>query len=78
MIDLRSDTFTHPTQSMRDAMATAEVGDDVMGDDPTVKKLEEMSAHMMGKEAALFVPSGTIAKFDVIRDMDSIEVYADL
>ena len=58
MIDLRSDTFTHPTQSMRDAMATAEVGDDVFQEDPTVQKLETLSAEKMGKEAALFVPSG--------------------
>ncbi len=58
MIDLRSDTLTHPTQSMRDAMATAEVGDDVFQEDPTVQKLEALSAKKMGKEAALFVPSG--------------------
>ena len=58
MIDLRSDTLTHPTQSMRDAMATAEVGDDVFQEDPTVQKLETLSAEKMGKEAALFVPSG--------------------
>ena len=58
MIDLRSDTLTHPTQSMRDAMATAEVGDDVFQEDPTVQKLETLSAEIMGKEAALFVPSG--------------------
>ncbi len=58
MIDLRSDTLTHPTQSMREAMATAEVGDDVFQEDPTVQKLETLSAEIMGKEAALFVPSG--------------------
>ena len=58
MIDLRSDTLTHPTQSMRDAMASAEVGDDVFQEDPTVQKLETLSAEKMGKEAALFVPSG--------------------
>ena len=58
MIDLRSDTLTHPTQSMRDAMATAEVGDDVFQEDPTVQKLETLSAEIIGKEAALFVPSG--------------------
>ena len=58
MIDLRSDTLTNPTQSMRDAMATAEVGDDVFQEDPTVQKLETLSAEIMGKEAALFVPSG--------------------
>ena len=60
MIDLRSDTFTHPTQAMRDAMATAEVGDDVFQEDPTIKKLETLSAKKTGKEAALFVPSGTM------------------
>ena len=60
MIDLRSDTFTHPTQSMRDAMAAAEVGDDVFQEDPTIKKLETLSAEKTGKEAALFVPSGTM------------------
>ena len=58
-IDLRSDTVTQPTQEMRDAIYNAEVGDDVYGDDPTVRKLEERAAQMAGKEAALFVPSGT-------------------
>jgi threonine aldolase len=59
LIDLRSDTVTAPTGAMRKAMADAEVGDDVYGDDPTVNKLEELGAEMLGKEAALFVPSGT-------------------
>jgi len=59
MIDIRSDTVTKPTDAMRKAMAEAEVGDDVYGDDPTVKKLENLGAKMLGKEAALFVPSGT-------------------
>jgi threonine aldolase len=59
MIDIRSDTVTKPTDAMRKAMAEAEVGDDVYGDDPTVKKLESLGAEMLGKEAALFVPSGT-------------------
>ena len=59
-IDLRSDTVTMPTVEMREAMAAAEVGDDVYGDDPTVKRLEELAAGIMGKEAALFVPSGTM------------------
>lgn len=59
-IDLRSDTVTTPTPEMREAMAEAEVGDDVYRDDPTVNKLEELSAEMLGKEAALFVPSGTM------------------
>jgi threonine aldolase len=59
-IDLRSDTVTRPTLAMRRAMAAAEVGDDVFGDDPTVNRLEERAAELMGKEAALFVPSGTM------------------
>jgi threonine aldolase len=58
-IDIRSDTVTRPTEAMRKAMAVAEVGDDVYGDDPTVRKLEALGAQMLGKEAALFVPSGT-------------------
>lgn len=58
-IDLRSDTVTGPTQKMREAMFTAEVGDDVYNDDPTMKELEEYAAKLVGKEAALFVPSGT-------------------
>lgn len=60
-IDLRSDTVTQPTQAMRDAMYNAEVGDDILGDDSTVKKLEKMSADILGKEDALFVTSGTLA-----------------
>jgi len=59
-IDLRSDTVTLPTESMRRAMYEAEVGDDVWGEDPTVKRLQEMAAERMGKEAALFVASGTM------------------
>lgn len=59
-IDLRSDTVTKPTPEMREAMAEAEVGDDVYRDDPTVNKLEELAADMLGKEAAIFVPSGTM------------------
>ena len=59
-IDLRSDTVTRPTPSMREAMARAEVGDDVYGEDPTVRVLEERIADLCGKEAALFVPSGTL------------------
>lgn len=58
-IDLRSDTVTAPTQKMREAMFNAVVGDDVYGDDPTVKELEAYAAELAGKEAALFVPSGT-------------------
>lgn len=60
IIDLRSDTITHPTPAMRAAMARAEVGDDVFGDDPTVNRLQEMAAARLGKEAALFVASGTM------------------
>ena len=60
MIDLRSDTVTQPTPEMRRAMAEAEVGDDVYGEDPTVNRLEEEAAQLMGKEAALFVVSGTM------------------
>jgi threonine aldolase len=59
MIDLRSDTVTKPTPAMRAAMAAAEVGDDVFGDDPSVNALQERIASMLGKEAALFVPTGT-------------------
>jgi len=61
IIDLRSDTVTRPSPEMRRAMAEAEVGDDVFGDDPTVNRLEAMAAEMLGKEAALYVPSGTMA-----------------
>lgn len=61
VIDLRSDTVTKPTPGMRAAMAAAEVGDDVFGDDPTVNLLEARAAEAVGKEAALFVPSGTMA-----------------
>jgi threonine aldolase len=59
--DFRSDTVTHPTAEMRRAMAAAPVGDDVYGEDPTVNALEEMVAGLLGKEAALFTPSGTMA-----------------
>ena len=59
LIDLRSDTVTHPTPAMRRAMAAAELGDDVFGDDPTVNALEERAAELLGKEAGLFVSSGT-------------------
>ncbi len=65
-IDLRSDTVTHPTPAMRAAMAAAEVGDDVFGDDPTVNRLQEMAARLVGKEAALFVPSGTMGNLAAV------------
>lgn len=61
IIDLRSDTVTHPTPEMRRAMAEAEVGDDVYGEDPTVNRLEAMAAEHLGKEAAVFVASGSMA-----------------
>ncbi len=61
LIDLRSDTVTRPTKAMREAMATADVGDDVYGEDPTVNRLESDAAALLGKEAGLFVPSGTMA-----------------
>jgi threonine aldolase len=60
IIDLRSDTVTHPTESMRKAMSTAEVGDDVYGEDPTINSLEERAAELMGREAAVYVPTGTM------------------
>lgn len=60
IIDLRSDTVTKPSKEMREFMMNAEVGDDVYGEDPTVNKLQEMVASLLGKEAALFVPSGTM------------------
>jgi threonine aldolase len=61
MIDLRSDTVTRPSAAMRKQIAEAEVGDDVLGDDPTVARLEQMAAELLGKEAALFFPTGTMA-----------------
>jgi threonine aldolase len=69
MIDLRSDTVTQPTPGMREAMAQAQVGDDVLGDDPTVKELEAETAALLGKEAALFTPSGTMANEVAIRSL---------
>ncbi|MBN1145900.1 MAG: low-specificity L-threonine aldolase [Anaerolineales bacterium] len=65
-IDLRSDTVTLPTPAMRQAMAQAEVGDDVYGEDPTINRLQQMSASMLGKEAGLFVPSGTMGNLVAI------------
>lgn len=61
IVDLRSDTVTRPPREMLDAMLAAELGDDVLGDDPTVHRLEAMAAERMGKEAAVYVPSGTMA-----------------
>jgi len=67
IIDMRSDTVTRPTAGMRAAMAAAEVGDDVFGDDPTVNRLQARVAEMLGKEAALYVPSGTMGNQLAIR-----------
>jgi threonine aldolase len=67
LIDLRSDTATRPTAAMRAAMAAAEVGDDVFGDDPTVNRLQERVAALLGKEAALYVPSGTMSNQACVR-----------
>ena len=67
MIDLRSDTVTRPTAKMRAAMAEAEVGDDVYGEDPTVNRLEARAAEVFGREAALFVPTGTMGNQVAIR-----------
>jgi threonine aldolase len=67
VFDFRSDTVTRPTPAMRAAMASAEVGDDVLGDDPTVIRLQHVIAERMGKEAALFVPSGTMANLIAVR-----------
>jgi threonine aldolase len=66
-VDLRSDTITKPTSAMREAMAAAEVGDDVFGEDPTVRELEAETAALLGKEAALFTVSGTMANQLAIR-----------
>ncbi len=69
MIDLRSDTLTKPTEAMRAAMAAAEVGDDVYGEDPTVARLEERVAGMFGHEAALFMPTGSMANVLAVRSV---------
>ena len=65
-VDLRSDTVTKPTAGMRQALATAEVGDDVFGDDPTVLHLQERVADLLGKESALFIPSGTMGNLAAV------------
>lgn len=66
-IDLRSDTITQPTRGMRDAIANAEVGDDVLGDDPTVQQLERFVASLLGQEAAIYMPSGTMTNQVALR-----------
>lgn len=81
VVDLRSDTATRPTRGMREAMARAEVGDDVLGEDPTVNALQERVAGLVGKEAALFVPSGTMANLLAVlaqtRPGDTVILEAD-
>ncbi len=81
IVDLRSDTVTKPTPDMRQAMADAQVGDDVFGDDPTVNRLQEKVAELLGKEAAIFVPSGSMANQTAIRAQtqpgDEIIAHAD-
>ncbi len=67
MIDLRSDTVTRPTPAMRRAMAEADVGDDVYGEDPTINRLEQRAAEVLGKEASLFVPTGTMGNTIAIK-----------
>src|SRR4051795_203593 len=67
VIDLRSDTLTRPTEAMRAAMARADVGDDVYGEDPTVNALEQRTAELFGHEAAVFVPSGTMGNQICLR-----------
>ena len=80
-IDLRSDTMTRPTPGMRRAIAEAEVGDDVFGEDPTVNRLEARVAELLGKEAGLFVPTGTMANQVAIRCLtepgDEVVMEAD-
>ena len=67
MIDLRSDTVTRPTPAMREAMASAEVGDDVYSEDPTMNRLEQEAAEVFGREASIFVPTGTMGNQIAIR-----------
>src|SRR5258708_7606220 len=67
LIDLRSDTVTRPTHEMRVAMASAEVGDDVYGEDPTINQLERRAAEIFGREDALFVPTGTMGNQIALR-----------
>ncbi|MCA9119070.1 MAG: low specificity L-threonine aldolase [Planctomycetaceae bacterium] len=67
VVDLRSDTVTKPTPGMRSAIANAEVGDDVMGDDPTIQRLESLTAEVLGKEAAIFMPSGSMTNQIAVR-----------
>ena len=79
LVDLRSDTLTVPDAGMRAAMASAEVGDDVWGEDPTVRRLEEEMARLLGKDAAVFVPSGTMGNLACVaaQTRPGDEVIAD-
>ena len=81
LADLRSDTLTRPTDAMRAAMASAEVGDDVFGEDPTINALQERCAELLGKESALFVPSGMMANLLAVlsqtRPGDSVLLHRD-
>src|SRR5690242_7038399 len=78
-VDLRSDTVTKPTPEMRRAMAEAEVGDDVYGEDPTVNRLQERAAEIFGREAALFVPTGSMGNLIAVKvwTQPSNEVICD-
>jgi len=78
-VDLRSDTLTMPSPGMREAMAKAELGDDVWGEDPTVNRLQQVAADRLGKEAALFIPSGTMGNLlgVVVNAKPSQEVIVD-
>src|SRR6201998_4818672 len=67
VVDLRSDTVTRPTPAMRQAMAAAEVGDDVYGEDPTINKLQQRAAEIFGREAGLFVPTGSMGNLVAIK-----------
>ena len=72
-VDLRSDTVTHPSPEMREAIAKAKIGDDVFSDDPSVNKLEEVAAAKVGKEAAVFVASGTMGNLiSVLSELISL------
>jgi threonine aldolase len=81
LVDLRSDTITQPTAGMRAAMMAAPLGDDVLGDDPTVRRLEERAAELLGKEAAMYVPSGTMGNLIAIaiatRPGDEVLLHYD-
>jgi len=79
IVDLRSDTVTRPTPAMRRAMAEAEVGDDVYGEDPTLNRLQSRAAEIFGREAALFVPTGSMGNLLAVRawTQPGMEVICD-